>query len=98
MAKITNQWLNRGQGRRSRSFSPVNVEVNAVNPSTTWSKQNGIAVEITAKRVNQQYQELYLTTADAEKVAQSVLQACGDEYRLRVAEELLDRISDADLH
>jgi hypothetical protein len=98
MGFMSNQWLNRGQGLRNRSYGPVPVTASATKPTSSWSKRNEVAVEIIATRPNGQFQTLHLTAGEAEKAASIIVKACSKSLRMKIADELLDELSDADLH
>src|SRR4051812_8463502 len=98
MGFISNQWLNRGQGLRSRRNDPVSVIIIAENPTGTWSRRNEIAVEFTAWGPNDQYQTLHLTALEADKAAEIILNACSEGTRKRVAGEMLAKLPDVELH
>lgn len=98
MGWMSNQWLNTGVGLRNRSYCPVGVSVHARIPTSSWSKQNAVVVEFTARRPNCQYQVLDLTVAEIEKAVNIVLTACSADVRRQIAGELLTKLSDVELH
>ncbi len=93
MGFVSNQWLNRGEGFRDRGYYPVSVTIEVGSATGSWSKEHRVAVEITATRHNDQYQTLLLSKADAEKCAATILAACGNKVRERLARQVLRRAS-----
>jgi hypothetical protein len=98
MGMMSNRWLNRGQGLRSRSYHPVRVEINAINPTNAWSKQHEIAVEVTATQPNSELQKLHLTAVEAEKAANTILNACSENAKAQIVGQLLEKLSDSEFH
>jgi len=97
MGYISNQWLNRGAGLRNRSYRPVVVKNSATNPSSPWSVDNKIAVQITAVKPTGQYQTVYLNASEAEQIALPVLKACSSERCQELAATMLGKLSDTEL-
>ncbi len=97
MGFISNQWLNRGYGLRTRKYNPVPVNISACTPSDAWSQQKEVRVEVIARRASNEYQTLHLTRAEAEKAAESILDACSPEVKAKVVLKVLRQLSDSEL-
>lgn len=97
VAFISNQWLNRGRGIRNRSNRPVPVNIVAQNPSDWFSRSNGLAVRFTATCVNSQYKTVHLTRSEVDEAAETIVRACSESTRERLASLLLREMSDPEL-
>lgn len=97
MGFISNQWLNRGQGLRNRKYSPVPVNISAFTPLDAWSQRKEVLVEVTARRTIGAFQTLHLTGAEAEKAAESILDACSPEVKGKLVLKVLRQLSDSEL-
>jgi len=93
MGFISNQWLNRGQGVRTKSYHPVPVRISCEKSTTAWSHRNGAKVEFIARKPDWQYQILHLTQEDADNVAATVVSAMTQEQRDKLAANLALRMS-----
>jgi hypothetical protein len=95
---ITNQWLNRGQGVRSRGHWPVPINALAEVCTDAWSKRNRVVVEITARdRATSQFQALLLSQQEAERTVQILAEVCSNEARSRLVLQLLKSMTDTEL-
>jgi len=61
MGFISNQWLNRGMGLRSRSYRPVPVTIACNAASDAFSRGNEVVIRFTAENENGEYQTLHLS-------------------------------------
>lgn len=100
MAKITNQFINKGQGVRNRSYSPSDVEITSSIPNerNLWAVRHSIKLEIKAKKRNGEYQEISLTEQDIDKIAFMLVKSCGENTRSDLAIHLLENLADDNLH
>ena len=97
MGFISNQWLNRGQRLKNRSYSPVAVSITSGTPKDQWSQEREIRIEFTAKREIGEYQTLHLSALEAEGAVRPILACCSEEVRAEILRELLGRLSDPEL-
>lgn len=96
MGFMSNQWLNRGQGVRNRSYSPVPVELSLRKASDSWSQANQIRAELTArKKHSAQHQTLHLTEPEADKLAGTIVSCMSRKAREALLQSLLKELSDA---
>ena len=97
MGYVSNQWLNRGQGLRNRSYNPVPVTITCQETTDAWSQRNEVRVDFTARRPNGQYQTLHLSRAEADAVAATVVSSMSQQGRERLLHGLLRGLSHAKL-
>ncbi len=98
MGYLTNQWIGKGTGEKSRKYSPVPVSVEARAAKQTPGRiERGIKLEIKGTRGDLSYQVLSMTQREADEIVARVLEACSDERRLAVAVEALRGLSDGEL-
>jgi hypothetical protein len=97
MGHISNQWLGRGEGLRSRGYHPVPVSISCDTTNSSWSERNGAKVVFTARKGNGEYQTLYLSEAEAAKAAETLLAFLGAQARDRFLQKTLRGLSHAKL-
>lgn len=96
MGFMSNQWLNRGQGVRNRSYNPVPVEVSVEKATDGWSQRNEIRAAFTArKKYSAQHQTLHLTELEADKLASTIASCMSRKGREKLLLGLLKELSDA---
>ncbi len=97
MGYISNQWLNRGQGLRNRSYNPVAVTISCGKATDSWSERNEVKAEFTARRAGGQYQTLHLSETEADTVAGTFVAHMSRQARDKVLSMLLRELSHARL-
>ena len=97
MGYMTNQWVNRGRGLRSRGYSPIGVEVVAENPDDSWSSANRIAVDLSARRSNGEKQLIHIEIEEAEAATPIFVAACRPTIKTQVAVQILAQLTDKQL-
>ncbi len=93
MSFMSNQWLDRGEGLRSRGYRPVSVTIVAGSASDSWSEEHKVVVQISATNEKSEYQTLHLTRLDSDKCAAAILNACSRKVRERLALQILKGMS-----
>lgn len=96
MGFISNQWLNRGQGRRNRKHSPIPITAITSLSTDAWSKRNAAVAEITALRADSQFQALYLSRTEVEQAVAIMVNLCGPQARTRLVLEILRQMEDSE--
>lgn len=97
MGLMSNQWLNTGQGLRSRSYWPKKVKVSAFKSKDRWSERNSVKARIVATKEDSEYQILHLTASEADIVTPIIWSACSSELRSKLALQALAELNDEDL-
>lgn len=97
MGFVSNQWLNRGDGSRSRGYHPKEVEVSCFVPRDSWSTHRAIRVEFKAKKSDGEYQTLHLTQAEVDAVGEEILKSMSIAERERLLVRTLRNMSHAKL-
>jgi hypothetical protein len=93
MGCMSKQWLNRGQGLRSRGYHPASVSVACEKPSDAWSRHNEVKLQFTARKPDLEYQTLHLTQAEADKVAATAVSAMTQAAADKVAATVVSAMS-----
>ncbi len=96
MGFITNQWL-KGYPERNRSFSPVDGAVTGSASDDSWSKARNVVLEIKVRRSGGNYQLVFLTQEEINKLLPIVMPAGDQSVRIQVALSVLSGLSDAEL-
>ena len=97
MGHISNQWLNRGQGLRNRSYWPVPVAISSKQPRDSWSERNAVVLELTARKPDGKYQSLHLSQSEADEAAGTLVDSMSSAARDRLVVALLRELSNAKL-
>lgn len=92
MGFISNQWLNKGYGYRSRSYSPVPVEI-----SSRRSLRYNAAIELTASKSNGEYHTVHLSDSEAAATVATAFDVLSHKSRERLLLSLLGDLPDAGL-
>lgn len=94
MGRMSNQWLNRGMGYRNRSYWPVHVKVNC---RKLPAAPHGDRIEFTASRSSGECQTLFLSEAEVDAVASTVVMSMSPKRREHLVCSLLQGLSNAKL-
>jgi len=97
MGFISNQWLNRGQGLRNRSYNPVEVSVSCYEATDAWSKENAVTTEVKVHSSNGEYQTLDLSQSEADDAARALVATMSAVTKERLLQDLLRELSHAKL-
>lgn len=97
MAFVSNQWLNRGENLRRRSYHPVAVGLTVEESYDDWSRENDVIVEIHAKRSTGEYQTLLLSRDDVDMITDLVVGHASKTGKKRQVRNLVASLADADL-
>ena len=86
---MTNQWLT-GNAKRESKHLPIRVILrHSTDWWDSWSLRNKIAVTITAKREDGDYQRLYLTKEDLRKMLREAVREADGVTRRAIAMDYL---------
>lgn len=97
MAFISNQWLGRGQGARSRGYKPVFVLLDCAKSRDEWSERNDTNVEFTATKLDDEYQTLHLSQVEVDAIAKTIVESMSLQAREKLIVDLLGPLSNAKL-
>ncbi len=97
MGFVSNQWLNRGWGLRNRGYRPVRVTIECEVTDDSWSRRNDVKVQITAGKSDGEFQTLFLSQAEADEVAATVVSCMSQREREKLLNRFLQDLSDAKL-
>ncbi len=97
MGFITNQWL-MGNPERNRHFNPVQGLIKAFKAWHTWlTEERGVVLGIQLKREGGDYQTMYFTQAEIDKMFPVISGTVTQAVRLKMAQNALRDVSDAEL-
>ena len=97
MGFISNQWLNRGQKLRNRTYSPKPVSVECLQPSDTWSKSNEVFAEFNARKNDGLYQTLHLSQQEVDAAGPQLFGCMSGTARETLIAEWMRTLSNAKL-
>ena len=89
MGYMSNQWLNRGMGSRSRSYHPVSVTVSCHKSNDSWSQNNQVTAQLTARQTNHEYQTVHVTQAECDSMAPTIVGCMSSAAREQLIIRLL---------
>lgn len=73
------------------------VTISCHEAADTWSQQNEVRAEFTARRANDEYQTLHLSEAEADTVADAIVPCMSQQGREKLLHSLLRDLSHAKL-
>jgi hypothetical protein len=88
MGFITSQWL-KGEPERNRSHFPVEGEVSSRPSVDDWSELNKVVFQIKVERSDGDFQAVYLTQDEVDKIALDMLANHTDAGLLQFLTRLL---------
>jgi hypothetical protein len=97
MGFVSNQWLNRGMGLRKRSYHPVPVSIECEEARDSWSRQNEVVIGLFARKTGGEYHSLYLSQAEVDKAAVTLVARMTERKREALLDQLLRDLSNESL-
>jgi hypothetical protein len=93
MGFMSNQWLGRGRGERTRAYYPIPVAISCKPASGAWSNEHDVVLTLEARRPTRERNLVHLTKEEASAAAVSLCKLADPESQLRIVEGLLASLS-----
>lgn len=84
MGHISNQWLNRGEGIRNRSYHPVPVTIYGSKSTSLWARNHGATFKLKARRQNGEYHLVNLSQSELDQAAEAMVECISPEVRAKL--------------